>query len=45
MLFMSSPCSVVYLLVTLQFYVHVEQVHFDIVVFRIYKYLIQKSDN
>lgn len=30
-----------YLLVTLQFYVHVEQVHFNLVVFMIYKYLIE----
>lgn len=30
-----------YLLITLQFYVHVEQVHFDIVMFMIYKYLIE----
>ncbi len=28
-----------------QFSVHVEQVHFDIVMFIIYKYLIQKPNN
>ncbi len=37
-------CCVSFSHITL-FYVHVEQVHFDIVVYMIYKYLIHKPDN